>query len=91
MSAATTSRDPIDIEAIVARIDRDLAEQAKLRRESEKFIAEQQKLMAEREKLTAEASKLNSDRGLAPWLAIIGLIGGLLAIANFLSQMVGRH
>ncbi len=82
-----------ELRAILARIDRDLADSAKLREESNKmreesskFIAEQRKLMAESEKLAIEALKLHRDRWLAPWLAILGLIGGLLAIANFVQR-----
>ena len=42
----TTQPSP-DLRAILARIDRDLAESAKLREETNKFVAEQHKLMAE--------------------------------------------
>ena len=93
-----TSAEPLSIETIRARINRDLAESEKLRSESLKLAAEQQKLIAEQQKFTAEqlklaaeASKLSRDRGLAPWLAIVGLIGGLLAIANFLLRFLPGH
>jgi hypothetical protein len=69
-----TTRDPIDLRAILARIDRDLAEQSKLRAESDKFASEQRKL-------NAEAAKLDRDRWLAPALAITGLVGGILTVA----------
>jgi hypothetical protein len=76
-----------DLRAALARIDRDLAESAKLREESNKFIAEQRKLIA-------EAQKLTWDRWLAPWLAIAALLAGLagsgLAIANFIIRGVGH-
>jgi hypothetical protein len=80
---------PPDLRAILARIDRDTAEATKLRQESNKFIAEQQKLFAEQLKLGAEQQKLNRDRWLAPWLAIAGLVGGVLAIANFIARAFG--
>jgi hypothetical protein len=80
---------PIEMRAILARIDRDLAEQRKLREQSNKFIAEQHKLMAEAEKLRAEERKLGRDPFLAPWLAIVGLIGGLISIASLISRWKG--
>ena len=55
------SETTINLQAIVARIDRDLVEAAKLWEESQKLIAEERKLMAEGAKL---------DRG--RWLAPIG-------------------
>ena len=79
MSDAT--RDPTDLQAIRARIDRDLAESSKLRAESEKFIAEQRKLIA-------EAMKLNRDRWLAPVLAIAAVVGGMLGVASFVAKIV---
>jgi hypothetical protein len=60
------ARDPIHIQAIVARIDRDIAE-------SRKFAAEQTKL-------SAEARKLDRDRWLTPSLAIAGLLGGIATV-----------
>jgi hypothetical protein len=93
-----TQAEPLDIRAVIARIDRDIAETSKLRSESEKFVAEQRKLISEliklaseQTKLDAEARKLNRDRGLAPWLAVVGLIGGLLAIANFAATFLRGH
>lgn len=83
-------RPQLDLEAIVAAIERDLAEAGKLRRESEKFIAEQRKLISEESKLNSEARKFDRDRWLAPWLAIAGLIGGLVAIATLLLHAVGK-
>lgn len=80
-----------DLKAILAGIDRDPAESGKLRAETEKFVAEQRKPIAEQVKFDAEARKLNRDRWLAPWLAIVGLIGGLLTIANFAVQFVRGH
>jgi hypothetical protein len=66
------SRDPIDIRAILARIDRDLAENAKL-------LAEQQKLAAEQNKLVAEGRKFDRDRWIVPLTMAITVFGGVLA------------
>lgn len=71
----TDYRDRLDIREQIARIDR-------AREETLKFTAEQHKL-------TAEAAKLGRDRLLAPWLAIVGLIGGLIAIASALARWKG--
>ena len=64
------------------------AETMKMHRETLKFDAETMNLHREALKFDAEAMKLNRDRGLAPWLAIVGLIGGLLAIANFALRFI---
>jgi hypothetical protein len=63
----------LDLRTVLAQLDR-------LREETLKFTAEQHKLMAERSKLDAETRKLDRDRWLAPWLAIAGLLGGVLTI-----------
>ena len=50
--------DPVpDLKAILAAIDRDLAESGKLRAETEKFVAEHRKLIAEQVKFDAEAQE----------------------------------
>jgi hypothetical protein len=77
------ARSQTDLDAILAGIERDLAEAGKLRRDSEKFIAEQRKLIS-------EASKLDRDRWFAPWLAIAGLIGGLVSIATLILHALGK-
>jgi Skp family chaperone for outer membrane proteins len=89
------SDQPMDLRAILARIDRDLAESAKLREETNKFVAEQHRMTAEaakfnaeRTKLTAEAAKLDRDRWLAPALAIAAVIGGLLGVASFIAKVI---
>lgn len=69
--------------ALLARIDRDLAESAKLRSETEKFVAEQRKLIA-------EALKINRDRWYAPALAIASVAGGLLGVATFIAKLMGH-
>jgi hypothetical protein len=68
-------RDRLDLREQIGRID-------KMREETLKFTAEQHKLMA-------EAAKLGRDRLLAPWLAIVGLIGGLIAIASAIARWKG--
>jgi len=75
------SDQAIDLRVTLARIDRDLAESAKLREETNKLVAEQHKL-------TAEAAKLDRDRWLAPALAIASLIGGLLGTAAFIARII---
>jgi hypothetical protein len=75
-----TIEQPPDLRAILARIDRDLEESAKLRAENRKFIAEHDKLIAEEATLRSEARKLDRDRWIAPWLAITGLVGGLITV-----------
>ena len=59
------ARDPIDLRAILARIDRDLEENAKLR--------------AEANKLEAEARKFNRERWIAPLTAGLTVTGMVLA------------
>jgi Skp family chaperone for outer membrane proteins len=83
-----TTEAPFDVRAILARIDRDLMESAKLREESEKFIAEQKKLTAEEAKLRSEARKLDRDRWIAPWLAITGLAGGFITVAGAIWRLL---
>jgi hypothetical protein len=75
------SDTPIDMRAILAKIDRDLAESSKLREEANKFQAEQQKLFQEARKYDAEHDKLRRDRHLAPWLIVASLSGGIIAAA----------
>jgi hypothetical protein len=81
-----TADQPADLPAILARIDRDLAESAKLREESNKFAAEQHKLLTEQLKLYAEQQKLDLEAAkrnhwLAPALTVASVIGGLLGAA----------
>jgi hypothetical protein len=63
-----------DLKAILASIDRDLLESGKRRAETEQFVAEQRGLIAGQVTFDAEPRWL--DRWLAPWLAVVGLIGG---------------
>jgi hypothetical protein len=62
-----------DYDAMLVRIERDLAEAPKLRAESEKFIAEQRKLIA-------EALKLERDQALVPWQVMATLLGAGAAL-----------
>ena len=72
------SADP-DLRAHLARIDRDIAESAKLRYESDKLNQETNKLWHEARKLEAERDKLHRDRGLAPWIVAASFGGGIVA------------
>lgn len=62
-----------EVDAILARIERDLAEAPKLRAESEKFIAEQRKLIA-------NSQKLDRERGMLPWQAVVTALGAGAAL-----------
>jgi len=62
----------LDLHEQIAQIDR-------MREETLKFTAEQHKL-------TALAAKLGRDRLLAPWLAIVGLIGGIITVASAIAH-----
>ncbi len=62
-----------DVDAILARIERDLAEAPKLRAETEKFVAEQRKLIA-------ESQKIDRDRAMVPWQVVATLLGAGAAL-----------
>jgi hypothetical protein len=62
-----------DIDAVLARIERDLAEAPALRAETERFVAEQRKLMA-------ESGKLERNRTLLPWTVVATLLGAGAAL-----------
>ena len=84
---APAPRDPIDIQSIVAQIDRDLTESRRAREESFKLMAERQKLDTEPAKLHTEERKLRRDLWLAPWVLAAALLGGgigglIVAVAN---------
>lgn len=63
----------LNLAELVARIERQ-------QQETRKLVAESGKLFAERDKLAAETRKFDRERWLAPWLAIVGLLGGLATI-----------
>lgn len=81
-------RDRLNLRDEIARIDRNRAESEKLQEETRKFVAEQHKLLAEAGKLNAEGRKFNRDTLLAPLLAAIALIGGVLGVASFLARFL---
>jgi hypothetical protein len=62
--------DDLELRGVIVRIDRDIAEAAKLR--------------AEQSKLFSEARKFDRERTLAPWLAVLGLLGGIITVAGAL-------
>ncbi len=74
--------EPPDLRAVLAQIDRDLAESAKLRAEQNKLTEEAAKLLAEQRKLVTEERKLDRDRLLAPLLALGGIAVGVLSAAT---------
>jgi hypothetical protein len=63
----------LNMRDVLARIDRQLAESAKLREESNKFVAEQHKL-------NAEAEKLQRDRAFLPLTVVATLVGAGAAL-----------
>lgn len=80
ISAADTSH-----RAILAQIDRNIAETGKL-------LAEQSKLFAEQRKLAAEATKLDRDRNAMPWqvtAALVGSCGAMIAAGVALTKVLG--
>ncbi len=81
---------PLDLKEQLARIDRMIQETGKFAEETRKFTEEQHKLIAEERKLGAEAAKLERDRWLAPWMVVVGGVGGMLAIAQFLLRLAGK-
>jgi FtsZ-binding cell division protein ZapB len=91
----TDYKDRLDIREQIARIDRARAETEKLAEETRKYVQEAHKLQAERDKMAVEAMKLSSeqrklerDRWLAPVLAVVTVIGGILGIASFIAKVV---
>lgn len=82
MSDIPAPFQPLDLREQIARIDRMIAETAKLQDETRKFVAEARKL-------DSEARKLDRDRGLAPWLAAAGAIGGLITLLSLLARSAG--
>jgi hypothetical protein len=74
------------------------AEQQKLLAEQQKMLAEQQKQLAEREKLGAQQGKLvaegaryDRDRWLAPVLAIVTVIGAVVAGVASVLNLIFHH
>ena len=82
--------ETIDIQAVVARIDRDLMESRKLREESDKLAAEARKLSAERDKLLVEMLKIERDRRLAPWVLGVAVLAALIGAGTaLLTRLLG--
>ena len=82
MSGTPTTPDQLELQEQIARITRMNAETGKLQEET-------LKLVSEAHKLAAEARKLNRDHGLAPWLVIVGVVGGMLGILSFGARLLG--
>jgi len=85
----------LDLREQIARIDRSIAETEKLIAEQRKLSAEERqlsfdavKLAAEQATLYSEAHKLDRDRWLAPTLAIVSVVGGLLGVASFIARLI---
>lgn len=80
------TQNDLNMRDVLARIDRQLAESAKLREETNKFVAEQHKL-------NAEAEKLTRDRWLAPVVTIasvIAAVGASFAAFGTLLRLSGH-
>ena len=69
-------RDPLDIREQIVRIDAAIAETHKLQNESDKFAA--------------EARKMRRDYVLAPMLAAVAALGGLLGAISFALRLAGH-
>ena len=78
----------IEIQALAARIDRDLVETRKLTEEREKLFQESRRLTMEHDRLDAERRKLDRERWLTPLLATVSVLGGLLGLASFLASLL---
>ena len=78
-------RDRLNLQAEIARIDRDRAEGQKLQEEVRKFVAEQHKFMA-------EAAKMERDRRFLPWTVVAtlpGAGGALFAAGAAFVKLIG--
>jgi hypothetical protein len=84
---SVTQDGNLDLREQIVRIDRAIAEGAKLQAETNKFVAEGAKLQAETHKFVAEAAKLSWDRWIAPVLAAASLV---VAIGTAISVYL-RH
>jgi hypothetical protein len=87
----------LDLRAEIARIDRDRAETSKLVAESRALLAAEtrdgadtRKLLAEQAKLMAEQMKLQREWRLAPWLAWLGITGGVVTLTGAVLHALGR-
>lgn len=97
----------LDLKEQLARIDQAREEALKFSAEQHKLAAETLKLGAEQNKMTAEALKLGveehklreeelklrRDRGLAPWLAVVAIsggVGGIIAGVTAILHLAGK-
>lgn len=83
MSDASNYTERLTLQEQVVRIDRMIAE-------TQKSQIEGSKLQSESNKLQAEGRKFDRDRFLAQLLAVVGIIGGLVAIATLLLHAAGH-
>lgn len=89
-----TTPESLNLRDVVARIDRNQAETAKLLAEQPKMLADQSKLLAEHRKLNAEAVKLGRDAMVIPWqiAATFMVAGGTLVSATIAQRrQLARH
>jgi hypothetical protein len=80
---SSTSGTPIDLQAILAKLDRDRAETQKLQEETRKFVSEQHKLMA-------EGNKFNRDRWILP-LTVLLTVAGSIVVGVIISLPTYLH
>ncbi len=76
MSDASDYGERLNLREQLARIDQ--------------LMAETQKFQREANKLRAEERKFDRERILAPSLAIIGILGGLVAVATLILHATGH-
>lgn len=98
MSDVASERlERLNLDDILARVERQqaetrkfVAEQGKLYAEQQKFAAEQGNLAAEREKMLIETLKIGRDRWLAPVIVlatVVGAFGGtFVAFASLMRR-----
>jgi hypothetical protein len=79
---------PFDLQAEIARIDRDRAETQKFVEETRKLTAEAQKLGAEQQKLFIEALKLERERWWFPSLQLLIGFATSAAIAAVVARLI---
>lgn len=80
---ATSDIPQIDLEATLAQLARD-------REETRKFTAESHKLWREGEKFRAEEQKMWREWRMAPWLAWLGIAGGIITLIGAALRAFGH-
>lgn len=83
-----TTPTQLDIEEQIERIRRARIESDRFAIEMQKLAAETIKLGAEGGKLEAEKRKFNRETVLAPLIAAVALVGGVLGTASFLARFL---